>query len=552
MPNTYFALYRKYRPENLDDVVGQQVIVKTLKNSIKNNHISHAYLFTGPRGTGKTSIAKILAKTINCADLKGTTPCDKCVSCTQINLKQNVDIIEIDAASNNGVDEIREIRSKVNLVPSISKYKVYIIDEVHMLTTGAFNALLKTLEEPPAHIIFILATTEPHKIPITILSRCQRFDFKRINEKDMFKRLRYICEQEKIEIKNDALDQIILSSDGGMRDAISTLDQVVAYAGKSIQLEDVHSVNGTLGLEEISEFIDLLLNKNLEGLMQKIDYYNAVGKNLVKIIEELVMFLKNIMLFITAPDYFVNSQYNYQTFVKYESENFETLMEYIDLFNSEINEIKKSNMPKFLFELLIIKIVNKKGQNNFSLETNIIQKEKKEPEKVIDSVLNILNDKVNNEYLDKVKKIQKIRIDNTLARFNKQMLLELKEELGSLSSWLINPDYSQTVSIILDGTLKAVSDEYAIFVFETENAADLFNENIFEIENVMEQFINKKYKVIATDQHSWDKIKNEFNRKTRIFEYVVEPPFEKKVVQDGATANNTIDSLFGDVVEYEN
>ena len=256
----YQTLYRKYRPLNLDEVVGQQVIVKTLKNAILNNQLSHAYLFTGPRGTGKTSIAKILARTINCTNLNDTTPCNKCVNCTQ-NLNQPVDIIEIDAASNNGVDEIRELKSKVNLVPTINKYKVYIIDEVHMLTTGAFNALLKTLEEPPAHIIFILATTEPHKIPMTILSRCQRFDFKRISNRDLVKRLKYVVDQEKIKIEENCLEEIARLSNGGMRDALSILDQVNAYADDQIKIEQIHEINGTLTPVEIKNFILNIKNK---------------------------------------------------------------------------------------------------------------------------------------------------------------------------------------------------------------------------------------------------------------------------------------------------
>ncbi len=198
----YQALYRKYRPKDFDEMIGQDVIVKTLKNSIEKNKISHAYLFTGPRGTGKTSAAKIFAKTINCKNLINNMPCENCDCCKQFNSQQNIDIIEIDAASNNGVDEIRELKNKVNLVPSISKYKVYIIDEVHMLSTSAFNALLKTLEEPPSHVIFILATTDPHKVLPTILSRCQRFDFKKVSENKIYERLSYILEKEKIEIKS--------------------------------------------------------------------------------------------------------------------------------------------------------------------------------------------------------------------------------------------------------------------------------------------------------------------------------------------------------------
>ena len=225
----YQALYRKYRPKTFNDVAGQEVIVKTLKNIIKNNKLTHAYLFIGPRGTGKTSIAKIFAKTINCENSKDGISCENCDICISNNNNENIDVIEMDAASNNGVDEIREIKNHVTLLPTMSKYKVYIIDEVHMLTTGAFNALLKTLEEPPKHVIFILATTEPHKIPLTIISRCQSFEFKPIPKSVMTQKLKYICDEEKINVTDDALDLIAIDSNGGMRDAIGLLDQLNAY-----------------------------------------------------------------------------------------------------------------------------------------------------------------------------------------------------------------------------------------------------------------------------------------------------------------------------------
>ena len=298
----YQALYRKYRPQNFNDVVGQEVIVKTLKNAVKMSKLSHAYLFTGPRGTGKTSIAKIFAKIVNCTNLKDLMPCDQCESCVEINKKHSIDIIEIDAASNNGVDEIREIKSKVNLVPSISKYKIYIIDEVHMLTTGAFNALLKTLEEPPSHVIFILATTEPHKIPATILSRCQRFDFKKISEQKIYENLLKITKNENISIDEEAILEIARVSDGGMRDAISLLDEAIAYSGENITVDDIHEINGTLTISELNLFIEYLLNNEIESLISKIEEYNYKGKNFVKLTEEIINHLKNILLSIVAPN----------------------------------------------------------------------------------------------------------------------------------------------------------------------------------------------------------------------------------------------------------
>lgn len=559
MTNTYCALYRKYRPENLDDVVGQNIIVKTLKNAIKKNHISHAYLFTGPRGTGKTSVAKILAKTINCLEPLETNPCNNCVSCTQINRKQNIDIIEIDAASNNGVDEIREIRNKVSLVPSVSKFKVYIIDEVHMLTTGAFNALLKTLEEPPSHIIFILATTEPHKIPNTILSRCQRFDFKRINVDDILSRLKHICSNENINISDDALKQIAISSDGGMRDAIGTLDQVISYAGDEITIEDVHEINGTLSNVELSHFVDLIIDKNLESLMEAIDKHYNAGKNIIKICEEIVTFFKNILLFKNAGNYFKNHQYDYQCFTKYLELDSDLIIEYINMFNSEINEIKKSNLPKFLFELLIIKTVSldtaeKKVVLSVPKQSSTKIVQTKENVDKFDNKVVEKNDDVekNNIFNDEIKKIQNIRISNTLARFNKQMTIKLKQDLQGLNSLLLDPDFSQTVSIILDGEIKASSDKNIIFVFETENSTKLFNDNIIEIEQVLESFTEKKYKVIGVEQSDWMKIKDEFNNKSRNFEYVDEPQFDLWKKNEQLVSNNVIEGLFGDAIEYEN
>jgi len=569
----YQALYRKYRPNNFDEVTGQEIIKKTLQNAILNNKISHAYLFAGPRGTGKTSVAKILAKTVNCSNLDGYMPCNECVNCTQINNKQSNDIIEIDAASNNGIDEIREIRNKANLVPTTGKYKVYIIDEVHMLTTGAFNALLKTLEEPPAHIIFILATTEPHKIPATILSRCQRFDFKRISTIDLVERLKYIIEEEKINIDEDAINEIARLSDGGMRDSISLLDQALAYSPKNISLEDIHEINGSLPIVKLSTFVNFILAKNIVQLLKLIDEFNDSGKNLIKISEEIVSYLKNILLYKISPEYLKNLTNNYQIYEE-ASNNItkEQVIELISKFNNSMNDIKLSSDPKLSMELLIIKECSNSEEkftkvsfDNPKLDEQANIKTTEDLIKVnetikIDSVVydhkldkkNIQDKEENTCDLEMIEEFKKIRINNALAKFDKNILINLRKNLYKIEDYLLDENYSNFASMIIDGELKATSDEYMVFVFKTENLSFEFNNNILIVQELFEKIFNKYYKVISTDNISWEIIKKDFNNKSVIFKYIEEPhDLEEKVsMSNSKNEIKELDNIFGDIVEY--
>lgn len=540
----YQTLYRKYRPLNLDEVVGQQVIVKTLKNAILNNQLSHAYLFTGPRGTGKTSIAKILARTINCTNLNDTTPCNKCVNCTQ-NLNQPVDIIEIDAASNNGVDEIRELKSKVNLVPTINKYKVYIIDEVHMLTTGAFNALLKTLEEPPAHIIFILATTEPHKIPMTILSRCQRFDFKRISNRDLVKRLKYVVDQEKIKIEENCLEEIARLSNGGMRDALSILDQVNAYADDQIKIEQIHEINGTLTPVEIKNFILNIKNKKLEEILELIEQYDNKGKDFVKLAEEILVYLKNLIFKFNVPKYFESLNIDFNDY-DIEKIDIDELINYVQNFNDIINELKKSSNPKLIFELSIIKIISKNSKSEeVKTDIPVIPKEKPKAEKK-EVEKQTSNNKIDINILNE---LQKIRINNTLCNFNKKEYLELKSRMNEINRLVIDPEYSEYAAIVLDGTLKAVGKKNLIFVYENIHNAKIYNENVIKIDEMFEFIFKEKYISIATDIDNWNKIKQEFNNKQKKYEYIDEPKKLLEKLQQNNSENN-IEKTFGNIIEY--
>ena len=357
---SYKALYRIYRPRSFDEVAGQKHITQTLRNALKNDRVAHAYLFSGPRGTGKTSIAKILAKAVNCQEAPTDDPCNHCDFCNGINDGSISDIIEIDAASNNGVDEIREIRDKVKYLPGYVKYKVYIIDEVHMLSTGAFNALLKTLEEPPQHVIFILCTTEPQKIPATIHSRCQRFDFKSISQADIIDKLFEIAEEEKINISEEAVKQIANYSDGGLRDAISLLDQVCAYAPESVKLDDVNEICGTVSLVALLDMVDAIIHNEPSKAIRLLSDLLSEGKEIKQITLDLIDFFKNLLVYKT-----LNKMNDYSVYDGVEEfKNFakeiksERLFNILDILNQTLNELSWSGQSKTYLELAFLKMSN--------------------------------------------------------------------------------------------------------------------------------------------------------------------------------------------------
>ena len=551
----YQALYRKYRPKNFNEMIGQEVIVKTLQNAINKNKISHAYLFTGPRGTGKTSAAKIFAKTINCENLENGIPCEKCVCCTQINNQQNVDIIEIDAASNNGVDEIRELKNKVNLVPSISKYKVYIIDEVHMLSTSAFNALLKTLEEPPSHVIFILATTDPHKVLPTILSRCQRFDFKKVSVNKIHERLKDICKQENITIEDTALDEISRLANGGLRDALSILDQVNAYSDDKITSDDVHEVNGTITQNNLKAFVLNIIHNKLQEIFSEIDSYDSSGKNFLKLTEELILFYKNILLIKKIPNYF-NDEVNklYFEFLDYIDD--EKLISIINELNNTFFNIKNTNNSRLLFELSILKILDIQNNNiNKTNQQNIINDSISNTDNLKDEInIKEIKEKsiIDQNIIEKLKTIQNIRINNTLANLKKSNIINLKNKLSSINNLILDPDYGEIVSMLFDGEIKAANDEYIVFVFKTENITNMFNYSLLEVEDFFNKKFNVNYKLIGVSQNNWNYIKTEFNNKEKKYSYVKEN-FELNEILNNKSKkiNSSIDSMFKNIVEYK-
>ncbi len=358
---SYMALYRKFRPDTYEDVKGQEAIVTTLKNQIKSGRIGHAYLFCGTRGTGKTTIAKIMAKAVNCENPVDGNPCGECPMCQRIAAGNSMNVIEIDAASNNGVDNIREIVEEVSYSPTEGKYKVYIIDEVHMLSTGAFNALLKTLEEPPSYVIFILATTESHKIPITILSRCQRYDFKRISIDTIAGRIRELTDKEQVDIEEAAIRYIAKAADGSMRDALSLLDQCIAFHyGETLTYDKALNVLGAVDNSVFAALLDAVIDKNIIGAIGILDEVVMQGRELPQFVNDFTMYLRNLMMVKSAdvPADVLEISNEALAVLKDEAEKIElnTIFRYIRIFSELSNQIRYASQKRILIEVAIIKL----------------------------------------------------------------------------------------------------------------------------------------------------------------------------------------------------
>lgn len=508
----YKVLYRKYRPTCFDEVIGQEYTIKMLKNSFINNKLSHAFIFTGPRGTGKTSTAKLLAKLVNCENPIDGKPCNKCDSC--LNINDNPDVIEIDAASNTGVDNIREIINNVKIAPSFSKYKVYIIDEVHMLSTSAFNALLLTLEEPPKNIIFILATTEIQNVPITILSRCQRFDFSRISPDIIFNQLKKVSEIEGIKIEDDAIREIAEISEGGMRDAYSILDQV-SKSDKLITVSDINDNFGIISKANINELINDVINGNVQNVINKLADYSKSSTNYIVVVDKIIELLnekvRNIKLGNENGDP-----------ILYKNLVFELLK----LYN-----LKNINNPYLILEVTLLNYCNN-SQNYFpgnnsgteKLHEKIQKNDKAVENNIVEEVPKIKEIeeiKVENKEEKNCSDFVRVRINNTFVEANKSFKQAM---INNYKDFLKKVDNNYK-NMLEDSTIEVASDKYAIIVFEHEATANVANSNISNIEEQFNNIVNQNIKFVCISKDLWNTVAEEFkkNIKNKIkYEYIEE------------------------------
>ena len=577
----YQALYRKYRPKDFDSVVGQNAIVKTLKNSIINHNFTHAYMFFGPRGTGKTTISKIFARNINCLDPKDGIACGKCDHCKVSFSKDCIDIIEIDAASNNGVDEIRELKNKISLVPSELKYKVYIIDEVHMLSIGAFNALLKTLEEPPEHAIFILATTDPQKVPETVVSRCQCFSFKKISVDTIKEKLEYVCKEEKIKIDEEVLENIAILSDGGLRDALGLLDKLTSYTDKKITMEDFVSINGIISNKQLDEFVSSIMNGDIAKVLSSINDFDNDGKNLIQVITQILNYSRNLMV-----DHYLNN-----TKLAYDINK---LQSFINKLNESMFDVKKSDNTRIFIEMLILNYmssntITNKVVENVVVEKEIAKEEKIESKEVIEPKKEEVKQEVveeedeefdfSKEYEDteeevedvpiktsnslvismpqkilNIDEIMNVRVNNTLAKADKKLLKEEQSNFEKLKDFTFDQEIGYIVCALLDSKLRAVSDSNMIISFEYDSNVLQNIQIIDKITDVYNKITNSNKEIAIISDKEWDKVKNDYikNLKDGVkYEVKDEPdPIYEEIENDGIISNSAV-QLFGDIVVVE-
>ncbi|MDE3315934.1 DNA polymerase III subunit gamma/tau [Lacticaseibacillus zeae] len=522
---SYQALYRVWRPQQFKDVIGQDAITKTLKNALITGQTSHAYLFTGPRGTGKTSVAKILAKALNCLNLKDGEPDNTCEICQAINDGSLTDVIEIDAASNNGVDEIRDIRDKAKYAPTRARVKVYIIDEVHMLSSGAFNALLKTLEEPPAHVVFILATTEPHKIPATIISRTQRFDFRRITPEDIVKRMRFILDDKKITYDDAALKVIAKAAEGGMRDALSILDQVLSFGDNHVTTEDALDVTGGVTTAVLGKYLAAVLAKDHAQALKMIEDLLAAGKDAGRLIEDLIEYLRDLLVNQQASSLLGDLEKSLlDDQFKILSENFKPAQIYhmIDVLNNTQQQLRMTNHPEIYLEVATVRLSETAAPAAAPVAAEPADTQKLDQ---LSAKVKQLSDQLKRVEANggtvppptrtrkhvkaKASHVNRKAIYPILGAATKQDLTNLKDVwpdlLGMLSiTKRAMMKVSEPVAASPDGVI--VSFDYDILVERAMNDAALMT----ELENGLQKLTGKQPKIVLVQSDVWPTIRKDY------------------------------------------